>query len=378
MTNLGKAALIGGAVLLGAGWVLWWPAFIVLGVGALTALAIGLVATLRRAQMDLQRTVEPTRVPRGSMALALVESRNVGRRRSPSLSAVMALGGEEFAFGLPKLERGQMKIRTYPLPTSRRGIWELSAITLRRRDHFGMVARDEVHGSSIEFVIEPANLGLRPISSGRDLSLDGPTSDNAPQGTVTFHRLREYVRGDDLRLIHWRSTAKTGGRQLLVRHNVDTVEPTTVVLLNLRPETYSEEEFEDAVDLAASVVRAEVYARAKVRLRTTAGDHIRVNDGGLNGIDFLTKVEPQSTGGLSDELLAVGREAQATSLVVVTGSITEDELSTVAKLRRRYARVVVLSVGEHSASNPFSGLVVLAESTASAIAASWNGGRHGS
>jgi len=374
MTKVGRITLIAGILLFGGGWFLQWPTFLILGVAGILAALVGVAVTFRSAPLELHRTVEPTRVPRRSVAAALVESRNTGRRRSPSLAAVMTLGGEEVVFALPRLERGQVKIRSYALPTSRRGVWELSPVTLRRRDPLGMAVVDETHGDAIEFIVEPANLGMRPISSGRELSLDGPTSDAAPQGTITFHRLREYVYGDDLRMIHWRSTAKTGGRQLLVRHNVDTVEPTTVIFLNLRPESYTEEEFEDAIDLTASVVRAEALVKAKVLIRTTAGDHVRSSGNVLGCIDFLTKTKAQSTGGCVDELLAIGRERQATSLVVVTGSINDEEVAAVAKLRRRFAQVVVLSLGEGSANNPFSGITLLSGATAHDIVTSWNGG----
>ena len=376
MTKVGWITVVTGIVLAIAGWTLQWPAFIFLGLSGIVTAGAGAAVTFRRVSLEIHRVVEPTRIPRRSLAVALVEARNMGRRRTPGLASLMSLGNEEIVFSIPRLERGQTKIRSYPLPTHRRGIWELSPVTLRRRDPLGMASLDEVFGSAVEFVIEPADLRMKPISTGRELSLDGPTSDNAPQGTVSFHRLREYVHGDDLRMIHWRSTAKTGGRQLLVRHNVDTVEPTTVLFLNLRPENYTEEEFEDAIDVAASVVRAEVIAKAKVMICTTAGDRIWSAGNALPCIDYLTRVKAQSIGGFVDELLAIGRERRATSLVVVTGSINDEEVATVAKLRRRFAQVVILSIGESAAHNPFSGITLMSAPTAEKIAQSWNGGRH--
>ena len=73
----------------------------------------------------------------------------------------------------------------------------------------------------------------RPLPTGNTRHLEGPSSDTSPQGNITFHRLRDYVVGDDLRLVHWRSSARTG--KLVVKHNVDTSQPYTVVLLDQRP-----------------------------------------------------------------------------------------------------------------------------------------------
>src|SRR6185437_9806160 len=105
-------------------------------------------------------------------------------------------------------------------------------------------------GGPQQIAVHPRILRLQPLPTGVSRYLEGPSSDSSPQGTVTFHRLREYVVGDDLRTVHWPSTAKVG--QLVVRHNVDTAQPYTVVVLDVDPARYSPETFEEAVDTAAS------------------------------------------------------------------------------------------------------------------------------
>ena len=73
-----------------------------------------------------------------------------------------------------------------------------------RRDTFELFRRTRGHADVERIWVYPRLLGLRALPTGEARTLEGPTSDTAPQGTVTFHRLREYVDGDDLRLVHWR------------------------------------------------------------------------------------------------------------------------------------------------------------------------------
>ena len=124
-------------------------------------------------------------------------------------------------------------------------------------------------------------------------NLEGPSSDMSPQGSVTFHRLREYVIGDDLRTVHWPSTARLG--KLVVRHNVDTAQPYTVVLVDLRPEVYSSETFEEAMDVTASVATSLSAGKAPVQIRTTAGERVggagQRDPAGL--VDYLTDLAPE-------------------------------------------------------------------------------------
>ena len=166
----------------------------------------------------------------------------------------------------------------------------------------------------------------------------------SPQGSVTFHRLREYVIGDDLRKVHWASTARLG--KLVVRQYVDTAQPYTVVLVDLRPEVYSPDSFEEAMDVTASVVASMSAGEAPVQLRTTTGARVggtRKSDPTVL-VDYLTDLAPSAEGSLLGELVALRRERGGNALVVVTGVAQVDSLPEVAALRRRFDQVIVASL----------------------------------
>jgi uncharacterized protein (DUF58 family) len=295
---------------------------------------------------------------------------NRGRRRTPPTVASQPFGAIEVSTPLPRLRQGERGLRTYRLPTRQRGIVDIGPVEVRRRDPFDLFRTSRRFAGTDRIWVYPRVLPLRALPTGRVRNLEGPSSETSPQGTVTFHGLRDYVSGDDARMVHWPSSARAG--HLIVKHNVDTSQPYTVVLLDLRPEHYTAESFEEAVDVAASVVSAGAQASAPVELRLTDG----VTLGGPRQrgvtalIDHLTAVAPDSDSSLRASLIAL-RRAKGTSLVVVTGVLDPDDLPYVAALRRRFERLVVVSVGaSHAPSLP--GVRVIAAADADGVAASWN------
>jgi uncharacterized protein (DUF58 family) len=194
----------------------------------------------------------------------------------------------------------------------------------------------------------------------------------SPQGSVSFHRLREYVIGDDLRKVHWPSTARLG--KLVVRQFVDTAQPYTVVLVDLRPEVYSPDSFEEAIDVAASVVTSMSLGEAPVQLRTTTAE--RVGGTRKSGpdllVDYLTDLGPSSDGSLLGELMELRRDRGGNALVVVTGAVQLDALPEVAALRRRFDQVILASLVPRPAPAPlYPGLTILVATNADEMAEAW-------
>jgi uncharacterized protein (DUF58 family) len=279
---------------------------------------------------------------------------------------------------IPKLRGGERGTRAYRLPTTHRGIFDVQPVEVTRRDAFELFRLSRKHAQTERIWVYPRILGFRTLPTGQTRHLEGPSSDTSPQGNITFHRLREYVAGDDLRLVHWRTSARAG--KLLVKHNVDTSQPYTVVIFDQRPSLYTEESFEQAVDVTASVLVASAAHKAPVELRLTDGTVIggpRVREV-TPIIDHLTGVQADPNGSLQALLVALRRMRGGTSLIVVTGEIDPVDLPYVAALRRRFDRLVVISIDPEEHRNAdFPGVRVLVAPDADAVCAGWNLGVHG-
>ena len=328
VTRLGWGAGAAGLVLLAVGLAARWAPLLVLGAGLLAlvaggggvrhALAQAPSRTGRRAPAGRKGATRDRRGPGDQPVLA----GPVRPGRSSSAWAPRCSGPSS-----PACSRAETGLRTYRLPTSQRGTYSVGPVEIPKADPFGLCRRVTALGEPQVISVHPRALSLRPLPTGTSRNLEGPSSDTSPQGSVTFHRLREYVIGDDLRTVHWPSTARLG--KLVVRHYVDTAQPYTVVLVDLRPEVYSPETFEEAMDVAASVATSMSWGKAPVQIRTTAGE--RVGGPGQRDpaplVDYLTDVAPSPAGSLSAQLVPLRRDRGGSALVVVTGVLDVESLA---------------------------------------------------
>ena len=377
LTPSGVGLLVVGLLFGVVGWALGYPELAVLSLAAVVAVALAFLAVVVPPRLSVERHVEPSRVPRGDLALGLVEVRNLGRRPAPAAVATDRVGALDVAVALPRLAGGGQRTTTYRLPTVRRGVVAVGPLQVERRDPLGLTSATVARGGTCTFVVHPRVLPLAGLLSGRSRSLDGPTAQRAPGGTVTFHALREYVVGDDLRHVHWRSTARTG--TLMVKEHIDTSRPETVLVLDTRPGSYDDEglAFEEAVDVVASLAVACADVGFPVRILTTDGLRL----GGRQAtrdvallLDRLAVVGLRDTGSLATTCAALTRERAGDTTVVVTGETGPAELRAVAALRRRFDQAALVSLRPEGAEPTprLQGIVTIDAEAASGFASAWS------
>lgn len=338
----GVAALV---VLLGAaGVTLGYTVLVVVALGGATALIVGLLTTLGVPKLAVEREIEPARVERGRSALGLVTVRNAGRMRTRACTAIEQLPDGELHLAIPALRAGATTSVPYELPTERRGALQIGPFALTLGDPFGLWHARRVVGDTRMLFVKPRIHAVTPRPAGRTQHVEGPTSDTAPRGTITFHALREYVLGDDIRRIHWKTTARTG--TLMVREHVDTSQPSTVIVLDNRADRYDVEGFEEAVDVAASVAAASEQRGFPIRFVTTTGETLLVRAGhrGNELDDVLSAIQLDDEGTMRHAAVAATGGSDHDVIIVIGGDVDTTDLAAVTQMTGRFGQKALVTI----------------------------------
>lgn len=346
LTSTGRAVLTGSAGAYAAGWLLGYHELWVVATTGVILVVAAVAWTAVGRRVEVERAVAPSRVVRGDIAEARVTLTNPSRWPMWSLRAEDQVGAHTVESRLPTVAARGSTRGGYRLPTTRRGVTTVGPLRIVRDDPLGLVRRARQMGGTETLWVYPRIHPLSPLPAGRQRDLEGPTHDGA-SGSITFHTLREYVVGDDLRLVHWRSTARTG--TLMVRQQADPSRPQADLVLDTSRLAYPDEEsFESAVEAVASLAAASTRRRFPVRLHAgttllTAAARVGSGpDGASRLLDHLTTVETTTEAPLGPIASRLARGAGGHSLVVVTGTATQAEMAAIDALRHRYAAMAVV------------------------------------
>jgi uncharacterized protein (DUF58 family) len=274
MTRVRLTARGIGAVLLGVPLValgLWWRYPGVAGFGiALLALAVaGVASVLSRAQVAPKRVVRPRTVQRLGVCTGIVELTGTSKRFPVWFDATDSVAGQVVAVDIPLLAPGQQVKVEYPIPTHTRGLLAVGPLTLSRRGLAGLAHATTVVGDVVEVRVVPRVLPVRGLPGGVRRGHVG-ADERVERGGTDLVGLREYVPGDDLRRLHWATSARTG--TLMIREDADPARPHLAVVLDDHADGYaSVADLEDAVEVAASLVTVAIAEGHPVRLVSWSG-----------------------------------------------------------------------------------------------------------
>ncbi|WP_270409557.1 DUF58 domain-containing protein [Microbacterium maritypicum] len=284
---------------------------------------------------------------------------------------------------LPPGERGRVAI---PLLPRRRGELVSEFVMIRSRGPLGIAGRQARHSVRGSIRVLPAFSSRKHLPSrlARLRELDGNTSIQVRGQGTEFDSLREYVRGDDVRSIDWRATARAGTTMLRTwrperdRHVVIIIDTGRTAAARVGDGTRVDASLEAALLLAALASRAGdhvhllMYDRV-VRGRVTGVDgaallpaltdamapvHARLVDTDWHGAfaavrtlttrpSLIVALTAQDAAESARGFLGAFPNASRATTVLV-GSVTDDGISALARRRDSREEVYLAAAAERS------------------------------
>lgn len=219
------------------------------GLAVLLAVPWLLIPMRVRASLSLR----PPRAMAGERVEISLSALNNGRLSLWQPLVHLPVGQREVWLRMPTLTPGEPGSYETLVDDLERGVLDVGPAIAVRTDPLGLLRKSVRWCESIELYVRPRMALLATLGSGQVRDLEGVPSDRISMSDLSFHALREYVPGDDMRHVHWRSSARAG--ELLVRQYHDTRRNHATVVLDPTPGAYrTDDEYELGVSIAASLV----------------------------------------------------------------------------------------------------------------------------
>src|SRR4051812_32792878 len=332
-----------------------------LRVGILLA-ALPVVAALvvgrTRLRLQVRGSLAPDQVPVGTQASVELPLSNQGRMHAGLLlleDRIPYVLGHRPRFVVDRVSPNWRRTVSYPVKSDVRGLFQVGPLMLTVADPFGLVETSRNFTRSQNLLVTPRVYKLPTVRLGADRAGSG---ENRPRAIAAAGEedatVREYRDGDDLRRVHWRSTARRGS--LMVRREEQPWQSRCAIFLDARTVSHHghgpSASLEWAVSAAASV-GTDVIRRgyvttmlggpttlAAITRRTSSAVHQP-----LTSQQLLTECATVEEHKYSEvgPLLTVDRHAQEPSLVIaILGACTGDDIVALNRWRTSQATGVAL------------------------------------
>jgi uncharacterized protein (DUF58 family) len=357
LTLRGRCLVAAGLTLAALGALLGELALVQLALFVLALPLLSAVGVARqRFRLASRRTVTPARVPRGADAEVLLEITNTDRRSgglwvlTEQLPAEL---GERPRFVVERLTSGATAALRYRLHGERRGRFPLGPLRLRLVDPFGLVLRTAAGTDTTTLLVVPR---VRALDGSGGLAGVGGKGGGGSRRSIAVHgeddvSTREYRHGDDLRMVHWRATARTG--ELMVRLEERPWRSAATLLLDSRSTAHliggrpvrsaagdptpPADTLEWVVEAAASIGTHLLQRGAGLRVVTDTGDLAGLGArGGLGAgelLDRLGELSPSRLPRLDLAVEALRRTAVDGPVLCLLGLVGAEDVAALVRAR---------------------------------------------
>ncbi|MFJ3474277.1 DUF58 domain-containing protein [Microbacterium maritypicum] len=334
------------------GQIAGWAEFTIAAVVIAIAVALCALFLIGRTAYDVALDLARTRVVVGERAVGALTLANHGTRAILPSRVVLPVGAGRGEFGIQRLAPGEEAEELFAIPTQKRGVVKVGPVSVVRGDPLGLFERAHRRDDPVDLFVHPRTVLFDGQSLGYLRDLEGLPAADLSRDDVSFHALLEYQPGDDLRHVHWRSTARTG--TMMVRQYEETRRSHFVIGLSRSLADYAtEDDFELGVSAAGSIGLRALRDSQRVDMRVQ-GRELPAGTG-KQLLDSLSAVENSKPkeGGIAELAGVVAATMPLASVVVlVCGARVKSDDLRLACARLPFGARVLVVVADATASAP--------------------------
>jgi uncharacterized protein (DUF58 family) len=333
-----------------------------------------------RIGLHTERHITPARTPVGGRAEVSLNVWSTGRLPTGGLllqdGVPYTLGGRP-RFVIEHLPRHNGIQLRYTVEPSMRGVQHLGPLRAKVTDPFGLAEFDRELAGVSRLIVVPRVVPLLGLPGGSGLGAgdDGSVRLHSGQGEDDAV-VRPYRQGDDLRKVHWRSTAHRD--EMMVRVEETPWRGGTTVLLDHRESAHKGSgptaSLEWAVSMTASICLHLHRHGHRIRLVTENGQPIAPESGdGVHSdhmvLDSLAALQPSH----QKEIAITGDPGHGQELVAVLGAIDPESVEQLIRYRPRASRSLAILMDTRAWAGQGDTVVIDPEKAASLlIGAGWS------
>jgi uncharacterized protein (DUF58 family) len=326
LTFRGRTTAVLGLMLGIAGFGLHYGELIALALGAFVALALGWLWVRGHNAISVARMLESTEIEAGQDIASVIAVTNVSTKMFnggvlyETLKQTTTVDGEisnqpatpngpqpdgaeprnstdsgrarSIPVRVGRIDAKGQIVTSYALPKSIRGEYQLGPLRFEQADLFGLWRKTRQFDVVETILVRPRIHNLLGDATGRHQQAPSRTANPALSSSIAFDRLRAYVVGDDLRRVHWKTSARAG--ELMVRETLDEIVDDILIVIDdntgdsqegrSKGQTDSEDlgpnqAYEDLVEIAASLAMYAAQVGQRARIRTSSGANAEQNAG---------------------------------------------------------------------------------------------------
>ncbi len=334
-----------------------WQEFLLIGIlmlGVLLTSALFIVYSPISELTCREQVIMITRLSESSFNVV------VDSRRKRGLFVVCADGPFPYRHYPATHRRGKRTVKV-PLDTHSRCDLESGPIHLIISDAFGLFRKTIASTQSVRIIVQPRVFDIPGHITSRSRG-DNDEGRVTGWGSQLSELVTEYNLGDELRRIHWRTSAKVG--KLMVRKELSPERTDVMICLDTNAESYftktafssprSVADFEEFHELFVSLAFAESKAGKNVRVLTTGIETTFDLRHGMAApfLRHMANTELVHSGQThAENLVKSARQFRPRQILIVTAVPSQQTLDILTELQRTAS---VTLIGCNMAPNTLS------------------------